>query len=140
MSNMRVYEYAREHDLTSREVLQYLEELNIEITNHMATIDSDIQKQLDDMIYGEADTEDVQVDKVAQKQEELTQVHEEVEIAEEIEEEHLDRKSTRLNSSHVAISYAVFCLKKKKEKKEDVTSNKNDNEEQNEDAQIITRG
>src|SRR5690625_6534081 len=27
-----------------------------------------------------------------------------------------DRKSTRLNSSHVAISYAVFCLKKKKNK------------------------
>src|SRR5439155_23870335 len=27
---------------------------------------------------------------------------------------HTDRKSTRLNSSHVAISYAVFCLKKKK--------------------------
>src|SRR5207253_9248221 len=31
---------------------------------------------------------------------------------------HLDRKSTRLNSSHVAISYAVFCLKKKKKKRE----------------------
>src|SRR5437660_12460956 len=30
----------------------------------------------------------------------------------------LDRKSTRLNSSHVAISYAVFCLKKKKKKKQ----------------------
>src|SRR5690606_40800994 len=29
-----------------------------------------------------------------------------------------DRKSTRLNSSHVKISYAVFCLKKKKTKKE----------------------
>src|SRR5690625_5999216 len=28
-----------------------------------------------------------------------------------------DRKSTRLNSSHVAISYAVFCLKKKRRKK-----------------------
>src|SRR5438874_5767125 len=28
---------------------------------------------------------------------------------------HQDRKSTRLNSSHVEISYAVFCLKKKKE-------------------------
>src|SRR5690625_5459974 len=28
-------------------------------------------------------------------------------------QEHVDRKSTRLNSSHVAISYAVFCLKKK---------------------------
>src|SRR5439155_16505937 len=29
------------------------------------------------------------------------------------EEDGVDRKSTRLNSSHVAISYAVFCLKKK---------------------------
>src|SRR3712207_8316216 len=31
-------------------------------------------------------------------------------------EEGLDRKSTRLNSSHANISYAVFCLKKKKNK------------------------
>src|SRR5688572_31808008 len=30
----------------------------------------------------------------------------------------LDRKSTRLNSSHSQISYAVFCLKKKKKKKQ----------------------
>src|SRR5438034_6445095 len=30
---------------------------------------------------------------------------------------HGDRKSTRLNSSHTVISYAVFCLKKKKKKK-----------------------
>src|SRR5438067_8408197 len=30
-----------------------------------------------------------------------------------------DRKSTRLNSSHVSISYAVFCLKKKKDPSED---------------------
>src|SRR5690348_17635194 len=30
----------------------------------------------------------------------------------------LDRKSTRLNSSHPSISYAVFCLKKKKKKKQ----------------------
>src|SRR5690625_2689868 len=34
-----------------------------------------------------------------------------LEIVEELKQ---DRKSTRLNSSHVAISYAVFCLKKKK--------------------------
>src|SRR3712207_7846633 len=31
----------------------------------------------------------------------------------EIDEENRDRKSTRLNSSHANISYAVFCLKKK---------------------------
>src|SRR5690625_5495345 len=41
-----------------------------------------------------------------------------VEIAKQIADKHYaiceeDRKSTRLNSSHVAISYAVFCLKKK---------------------------
>src|SRR6266487_4965758 len=32
-----------------------------------------------------------------------------------------DRKSTRLNSSHPSISYAVFCLKKKKKKKTETT-------------------
>src|SRR5690606_40546015 len=39
------------------------------------------------------------------------------ELVQKIQEENwldLDRKSTRLNSSHVKISYAVFCLKKKK--------------------------
>src|SRR5690349_23983491 len=35
-------------------------------------------------------------------------------VAEEAAAECRDRKSTRLNSSHVEISYAVFCLKKKK--------------------------
>src|SRR2546427_7827437 len=35
----------------------------------------------------------------------------------EHEVEQRDRKSTRLNSSHSQISYAVFCLKKKKKKK-----------------------
>src|SRR5437899_9915930 len=35
-----------------------------------------------------------------------------------------DRKSTRLNSSHLGISYAVFCLKKKKKKKKNNTKYK----------------
>src|SRR6266496_4732855 len=35
-----------------------------------------------------------------------------------------DRKSTRLNSSHVEISYAVFCLKKKKKKKRNIYNKK----------------
>src|SRR5690349_23565251 len=34
-----------------------------------------------------------------------------------------DRKSTRLNSSHVEISYAVFCLKKKKKKEQNIEKN-----------------
>src|SRR5256885_13267519 len=36
-----------------------------------------------------------------------------------------DRKSTRLNSSHLVISYAVFCLKKKKKEKEEKLSSHN---------------
>src|SRR5699024_11764637 len=36
-------------------------------------------------------------------------------IWKKLSEELRDRKSTRLNSSHVSISYAVFCLKKKKD-------------------------
>src|SRR5260221_7924019 len=39
----------------------------------------------------------------------------------------LDRKSTRLNSSHTVISYAVFCLKKKKNKNVDEDDSKNIN-------------
>src|SRR5437660_9124382 len=46
-----------------------------------------------------------------------------------------DRKSTRLNSSHVAISYAVFCLKKKKKKKKDKRTQKISTKEK----QIIRR-
>src|SRR5688500_19802157 len=38
--------------------------------------------------------------------------------------EPVDRKSTRLNSSHLVISYAVFCLKKKKKKKSTESLNK----------------
>jgi len=40
----------------------------------------------------------------------------------------IDRKSTRLNSSHTVISYAVFCLKKKKKEQEECNeSNKGNN-------------
>src|SRR5436190_6134758 len=39
----------------------------------------------------------------------------------------LDRKSTRLNSSHTVISYAVFCLKKKKKKKTQIITHKTKN-------------
>src|SRR5688572_31670659 len=46
------------------------------------------------------------------------------------EEEERDRKSTRLNSSHSQISYAVFCLKKKKKKKKTKKKQKDKKKEQ----------
>src|SRR5438034_4839770 len=50
--------------------------------------------------------------------------------------ESIDRKSTRLNSSHTVISYAVFCLKKKKEQK---NGNKNPNSPQSQDNNLVWR-
>src|SRR5947199_5006395 len=41
------------------------------------------------------------------------------------QEKDRDRKSTRLNSSHLGISYAVFCLKKKKKKDKQHTRKRN---------------
>src|SRR5690242_21584200 len=45
-------------------------------------------------------------------------------IADKVQVHDLDRKSTRLNSSDMSISYAVFCLKKKKKKKQKTTLRK----------------
>src|SRR5690348_17407349 len=42
-----------------------------------------------------------------------------------------DRKSTRLNSSHPSISYAVFCLKKKKKQKHHLTTTKHTHNQHN---------
>ena len=43
-----------------------------------------------------------------------------------------DRKSTRLNSSHLGISYAVFCLKKKKKRKKRKRKKKKERERERE--------
>src|SRR5690625_6041839 len=48
--------------------------------------------------------------------EDLERVEAETGIVPVLNQIELDRKSTRLNSSHVAISYADFCLKKKKKR------------------------
>src|SRR2546427_9337550 len=57
---------------------------------------------------------------------ELTQIvcerHRERRGAAAVDRQEQDRKSTRLNSSHSQISYAVFCLKKKKKKIQTCTS------------------
>src|SRR5690349_22909479 len=45
-----------------------------------------------------------------------------------------DRKSTRLNSSHVEISYAVFCLKKKKKNNKTKETNRERDAEINKDS------
>ncbi|WP_223588497.1 translation initiation factor IF-2 [Neobacillus bataviensis] len=45
MSKLRVYEYAKKHNISSKEIITKLKEMNIEVSNHMATLeDSDIKK------------------------------------------------------------------------------------------------
>src|SRR5438034_3881957 len=56
------------------------------------------------------------------KQKTLTDSGKSKETAEQLQQQR-DRKSTRLNSSHTVISYAVFCLKKKKKKTQKKKSN-----------------
>src|SRR2546430_7557814 len=57
-------------------------------------------------------SDNTQPDRIAQCIEHFRQPH--IMTTRVIERSHPDRKSTRLNSSHSQISYAVFCLKKKK--------------------------
>jgi translation initiation factor IF-2 len=47
MSKMRVYEYAKKHNLSSKDVIHKLKEMDIEVSNHMATIESDVVEKLD---------------------------------------------------------------------------------------------
>ncbi len=47
MSKMRVYEYAKKQNVSSREVIAKLKEMNIEVSNHMATIDAEAINKLD---------------------------------------------------------------------------------------------
>src|SRR5699024_11452642 len=55
----------------------------------------------------------------------------------ELSRRQADRKSTRLNSSHVSTSYAVFCLKKKKRGQDKRSNSKNKLIKKNAENQII---
>lgn len=52
MSKLRVYEYAKTKNLTSKEVITILEELNVEVANHMSTIEQDVVDKLETHLGG----------------------------------------------------------------------------------------
>lgn len=47
MSKMRIYEYAKQNNTTSKAVIEQLKALQFDVKNHMSTIDSDMQQKLD---------------------------------------------------------------------------------------------
>ncbi|GEN30468.1 translation initiation factor IF-2 [Cerasibacillus quisquiliarum] len=50
MRKMRIYEYAKQVKLSSKEVIQHLKELNVDVSNHMSTITEDIVQKLDNKL------------------------------------------------------------------------------------------
>lgn len=54
MSKMRVYEYAKKYNVSSKDVIEKLKQLNIEVSNHMATIEDDAVTKLDAMYKGDS--------------------------------------------------------------------------------------
>lgn len=49
MSKIRVYEYAKKHNISSKDVITKLKDMKIEVSNHMTTIEPDAVKQLDSL-------------------------------------------------------------------------------------------
>ncbi|MCA1009274.1 translation initiation factor IF-2 [Halobacillus halophilus] len=47
MTKMRVYEYAKKNELASKQVIEQLKKMNVEVSNHMSTVEDDVAKQLD---------------------------------------------------------------------------------------------
>ncbi|ELX6561973.1 translation initiation factor IF-2 [Listeria monocytogenes] len=52
MSKVRVYEYAKEHQVSSKKVIETLKDLGIEVANHMSTINENALRQLDNAVDG----------------------------------------------------------------------------------------
>ncbi|MFT8322327.1 MAG: translation initiation factor IF-2 N-terminal domain-containing protein, partial [Bacillus sp. (in: firmicutes)] len=47
MSKMRVYEYAKKFNISSKDVITKLKDMNVEVSNHMTTLEEDSVKKLD---------------------------------------------------------------------------------------------
>src|SRR5699024_2448977 len=89
--------------------------LDVESPTHAHDVVSVIEATLDDprqVLY--AQQRQARGEEVAEMKAEGIEYEERMELLEEVTHPQPDRKSTRLNSSHVSISYAVSCLKKKK--------------------------
>src|SRR5690606_40123940 len=92
-----------------KEMIEALEDLRHELPGELRRAANLLEERDKIIAAGKAEAERI-IAEGEQEHARLVSVHEIVVSA----EHEADRKSTRLNSSHVKISYAVFCLKKKK--------------------------
>ncbi|HWJ78293.1 MAG TPA: translation initiation factor IF-2 [Niallia sp.] len=66
MSKMRVYEYAKKHNISSKDVISKLKEMDIEVSNHMTTLEEDAVRKLDS-VYNKKNDEKNQSNKSVTK-------------------------------------------------------------------------
>lgn len=55
MTKMRIYEYAKKSNLTSKQVINHLNEMNVEVSNHMSTISADTVKKMDEKLNAKSE-------------------------------------------------------------------------------------
>lgn len=70
MGKMRVYEYAKQQNITSKEVIHTLKEMNINVANHMSMIDSNTIEKLNGRYQKEQPKKNVQKDHQPKQKEE----------------------------------------------------------------------
>ncbi|WP_182199197.1 translation initiation factor IF-2 [Paraliobacillus salinarum] len=63
MSKIRIYEYAKEKNVASKEVINKLKEMNVDVTNHMSTITSDTKSKLDELFGNKKNQQESQNEK-----------------------------------------------------------------------------
>ncbi|AYA75458.1 translation initiation factor IF-2 [Bacillus sp. Y1] len=68
MSKMRVYEYAKKHNVSSKELITKLKDMNIEVSNHMTMIEDDTVKKLDEQYAKGGNGEKKEAPKQTQEQ------------------------------------------------------------------------
>src|SRR3712207_7667520 len=113
---LRVHELAKKYAVKNKEFLEILNtEIGIEVTSHLANLDETQIEKVEEYYSRLSKAEEKEEKKIPKANKGKEKQHKKniPIILEEEEEEVADRKSTRLNSSHANISYAVFCLKNK---------------------------
>ena len=73
MSKTRVYEYAKKHNLSSKDVIVKLKEMNIEVSNHMTAMEDETVKKLDTLFNKKEDKPQAQAKPQAQSQQKASQ-------------------------------------------------------------------
>lgn len=66
MAKVRVYEYAKAIDVSSKDIIAALKDMNVEVNNHMATLEDDTVKKLD-AIYKKAKAKETANEKPAEQ-------------------------------------------------------------------------